>query len=538
MLTLSGCPQVIEPPVVLLPARTSGAMLLSHGDYVYFLGGMLEDGTLSSKTYVASIKDASEGELSWVETTPMPSGRAFGVALAVGNALYVIGGSNTTGPVSTIYYTSISSSDGTLGFSGTPRFWEVNPNPLPNGLSHMSHVLYDGRVFLIGGNTQDGVSDSIIHARIWQKGMIGMWYEGTQALPSKRSQTSAAVWFDDTDTQSPYLVIAGGIDENGNVLEKTVVFSIGRYGKLTATGVTAPIPKALASPILISDATGLSIAGGLDSNLQTSKTVYRNSSPFDSWTVTADEILAQGPSFGRGNRSIWYLSQEQEGPAGITSWQPENYHPSVPIIGPGSGTVQYNTTVTHKSEAGSSILFSKEEGIWNDIASLGKITESQTIKFKSSSSETLIDSPIIVRDYTIHALEFLVHVSGSIALTNQTGTYDTFYMTDDIRNESATGRAIVRAQFRIFEPTAVVIDWKDASFTDPGPYSARIAFSLYEEDLLSEAIDALGNPIVDVSGGTALPVEATLQAGTYYFEFEDIDDIPGRSFGLSVYARE
>ncbi len=538
ILALSGCPEDIEPPAIILPAKTSGAMLLSHGNYLYVLGGILKDGTVSAKTYVASIDQATEGDLKWTETTAMPSGRAHGAAIAVGNMLYVIGGSEGTRPVPTIYYTAISSSDGTLGFGTTARFWETNPNPLPFGLSHMSQVLHDGRVFLIGGMKEDGASDSIIHARIWQKGMIGMWYEGTQKLPSARFRTAAALRFDDADPQSPYLTVAGGIDDTGKVLDETIAFSIGRYGKLEAATHVAPTPKALDSPILVPDVSALLIGGGYDSRAEPSSAAYRYDPLSGSWSEISDIVPAQGPSFGSGNRSIWYLTQEHGESGGIISWKPEGYRPSVPIIGPGSGTVQYNTAITYKSEAGSTVLFSQEEGIWSEISSLGKITADQVIAFKASSLEGDAESSATVRDYHVHSLGFLVHVSGNITLMDSDDDARTINLTDDINDKDATGSNSVRVMFQLYEPIDIVIRWIDTSSSEPGSFTALVSLSLFEEDLLAEVIDNTGNPILDLSGAAAQPVEATLQRGTYYFTFEDVQGESGRSFGLSVCARE
>ena len=535
---LSGCPLGIPPPVIVPPVKTSGAMLLSHGNYLYFLGGMLEDGTVSSRTYVASIDQAAEGDLQWTETTPMPSGRAHGAAVAVGNMLFVIGGSDGTGPLSSILYTSISSTDGTLGFGKISRFWETNPNELPYELSHMSHVLHDGRVFLVGGLREKGVSDAIIHARIWQKGMIGMWYESKQKLPSARFRTAAAILSNDADPTRPHLVVAGGMDSAGKVLDETILFPLGRYGKLEPAARIAAIPKALDSPILVPGMSDLLIGGGFDCEAKACSKAYRYDSFSDCWMEIPDDIPAQGPSFGRGKGDIWYLSQEQEEPEGVASRKPEGYHPSVPVIGPGSGIVQANTTVIFKAEAGTAIMFSKEEGAWKDIASLGAITEDQVVAFKASSIEDNVDSPVTVRDYRLQGLDFLVHIAGNISLMNPDDDFKTIHMTDEINNKDATGRNSVRVMFQLFRPAEIVIRWKDASSSEPGPYTAPVELSLFEEDLLTAAIDNAGYPILGLSGDAGQPVEATLQKGTYYFTFKDAQGEAGRSFGLSMYERE
>lgn len=537
LLVLTGCPDAPNIPI-FPPVEKSGAMLVSHGDYLYFLGGVDEFGKVSSRTYVATIPRDSEQELVWTETTPMPFGRAYGAVFAVGNLLFVAGGRDDTGAVSTIYYTSISSSDGTLGFSGTPRFWERNPNDLPYALSHASHVLHDGRVFLIGGKTSDGMSDSIIHARVWQKGPVGMWYTSAQRLPSGRHGTGATIWYDSADSSRPYLLIAGGIDSHGSVLRETTAFAIGKSGKLAPSVPTTSLPKALFSPLVLSDASQVWVAGGADNAMQLSSTAYRATNLSGSWTVDGAQVSAEGPFAGRGNGRIWFIEQGVDVASDINFWEPVEFGPAAPVIGPGSGIVQSNTTVTARGEAGTTVSYSTGNDQWNDISLLGKIATDQVLFFKSTSSDTMIDSPVIVREYQIRPLSFLVPISGSIQLQDQEDSLSTIYLTDDLKSADATGRSYIWAKFRLFAQTDISIRWEDASSAEDNPYTANIVLSLFEEDLLSETLSTSGDAIVDLSIGTTQPVEATLQSGTYYFLFEDADGTTGRSFGLSVSQRE
>lgn len=537
LLVLTGCPDTSDL-LILPPVENSGAMLISHGDYLYFLGGIDEYGEVSSRTYMATIPRNSEHELVWTETTPMPVGRAYGSVFAVGNLLFVAGGRDGTGSVSTIYYTSISSSDGTLGFSGTPRFWERNPNDLPYPLSHASHVLHDGRIFLVGGKTNDGMSDSIIHARVWQKGPVGMWYTSPQRLTSGRHGTGATIWYDSTDSSRPYLFIAGGIDSHGSVLGETTAYAIGKSGKLAPPVSTTPLPKALFSPLVLSDATQVWVAGGADNTMRFSSAAYCTTNLSGSWTVDGAQVSAEGPSAGRGSGRIWFIEQGAEEVSDISSWATPDLGPAVPIIGPGSGTIQSNTTVTIRGESGSAVSYSIANGSWNDISSLGKIVEDQVISFKATSSDTLVDSSTVIRDYHVRSLSFFVHVSGNIQLQDQENSLSTIYLTDDLKSAEATARSYIWAKFRLFDQTDISIRWEDASSAEDSPYSAKIVLSLFEEDLLSETLSSAGDAIVGLPIGSTQPVEATLQSGTYYFLFEDADGTIGKSFGLSVSRRE
>jgi hypothetical protein len=546
ILLAAGCQQPVDPKISF-PAETSGTMLVSHGNYLYRIGGVAEGGTASDKTYVALIPDGPDAELVWKETTPLPSGRAYGSAFAVGNLMYVVGGSDGTNPTSSIYYTSISSSDGNLGFSGAPRFWEKNPSDLPYALSHASHVLHDGRIFLIGGKKTTGASNAIIHARVWQKGQLGMWYTSPRHLGSACHSTAATLWYDKNDSFTPYLVVAGGIDKNGAVLEEVAVFEIGESGYLHPDSGSAKLPQKLALPVLVSDVDHIRLAGGFNSTLQPSSKAYAGDSPFGSFALLPDSVSAEGPSAGRGMGKIWYLPQRLGEVPEVASWHFDDCKPQAPIVAPGSGIVQSKTSVSIRTEAGTTVWYSTVHGAWTEHSAanpMAKIEQDSVIAFKAID-ESGRESPIISRDYAVRSLGFLVHIAGNLNIdTLSDGAhpeFTTLCLADDLYDSRATARTNAWGKLQLFEQTNLVVRWKDSSSyatASESPYTGVIRLSLFEEDLLAETIDLHGLPILNLQASGNKPIEATLQAGTYYFLFEDVDDLVGRSFGLSLSQRE
>jgi len=542
LLVAVGCRQPVDPPI-FIPADTSGAMVVSHGNYLYRIGGEAEEGAVSDKTYVALIPDGSDAELVWAETTPLPSGRAYGAAFAVGNLMFVVGGSDGTNPTSSIYYTSISASDGTLGFSGSPPFWERNPSDLPYPLSHSSHVLHDGRIFLIGGKKATGASDAVIHAKVWQKGQIGMWYTSLRHLATARHSTAATLWYDRNEAFTPYLVVAGGIDKDGTVLDEVSAFEIGNSGYLNPDTGSVDMPEKLALPVLVPYADHIRLAGGLDANLQQSSKAYAGDSPFGSLTLLPDAVSAEGPSAGRGMGNIWYLPHGAGDAADVESWALDDCNPQAPTVSPGSGIVQSRTTVSIRNEAGTTVWYSIVPGAWTEHTSanpIGKIEQDSVIAFKSVDDSGR-ESPITTRTYTVRSLGFLVHIAGDLNLDTLSveapPEFTTLYLADDMYDPKSTGTAKVWGELRLFEQTNIALRWKDASSYAPSsdsPYSGIIRLSLFEEDLLAEMIDSRGMPILNLPASGEQPIEATLQAGTYYFLFEDDEDSAGRSFGLSI----
>lgn len=541
-----GCQQLLNPPIPI-PADTSGAMVVSHGNYLYRIGGEAEGGAVSDKTYVARIPDGSDAELVWIETTPLPSGRAHGTVFAVGNLMFVVGGSDGTNPTSTIYYTSISASDGSLGFSGTPRFWEKNPSDLPYALSHASHVLHDGRIFLIGGKKATGASDAIIQARVWQKGQIGMWYTSPRHLGTARHSTAATLWFDRDDSFTPYLIVAGGIDKNGAVQDEVAVFEVGKSGYLHPRSSSAKLPQKLALPVLVSDVDHIWLAGGFEATFQPSTKAYVGDSPFGSLTVLPDAVSAEGPSSGRGMEKIWYLPHSAGDVPDIASWHFDYYNPQAPIVAPGSGIVQSNTSLSIRTEAGTTVWYSTVPGAWMEHTAanpMGKIEQDSVIAFKAVD-ESGRESPIITRDYAVRSLGFLVHIAGSLNLTTLSDEshpeFTTLYLADDLYDSKSTGKAKVWGKLLLFKQTSIALRWKDSSSyttASDSPYTGVMRLSLLEEDLLAETIDLQGLPILNLPASGDQPIEATLQAGTYYFLFEDAEGLSGRSFGLSLSQRE
>ena len=524
-----------DDPSTTIPSERSGAMLVSHGNYLYRIGGLDDDGKASTKTYVASIEGVTDDEIEWTETTPLPEGRAFASAFAVGNLLYVVGGYDGTVSTSTIFYTSISSSDGTLGFSGAPRFWERNPNGLPHTVSHASHVLHDGRIFLVGGTTDEGISDSIIHARIWPKGPIGKWYQSPEKLPSARQSTGSTVWIEDSQ---PYLVVAGGIDTVGTVLDKILLYTIGGSGLLSPVETSRNLPESKASPVVFSNTSHLLVTGGYDAELQASTSTYQTDSFDNDWTPSTTGIYAEGPTYGRGAGRIWLLHQEETVPLEVASWQPIDYVPSIPTIGPGSGIIQSNTKISIHSEAGSTVSFMEEGGTWQDVSHLETVTENQSLAFKATYTKNGVDSAIATRHYRVRSLEFTEHISGSLNIEPQANGLKPIYLTEDICDSTATAKNRIWVQFRIFDQKNIQIHWEDSSSHDSSPYTAHAKLSLFEEDLLTETIDNLGNPIIDVLATSPQPIEATLQSGTYYFLFEEMEGNAGSSIGILISQEE
>ena len=157
-----------------------------YNDYLYSIGGTGNSGTAITSTYYAPIN--ANGTIgSWQSTTSLPVGRAvFGLQQSNGY-VYVIGGSGdynlSTAPYSTTYYAPINS-DGTLGS------WAAT-TALPGGLSAPHSAVYNGYLYIMGGNTSSGDSptSAVLYAQINANGTVGSWLS-TNSLATTLSEGS------------------------------------------------------------------------------------------------------------------------------------------------------------------------------------------------------------------------------------------------------------------------------------------------------------------------------------------------------------
>lgn len=318
-------------------SRGSGTMLLRHGAYLYRIGG-LEGGKAGVKAQMAKV--SPEGSIGpWTNQTPLPKGRAFGCAVAVGNFIYVIGGRGPLfgaaeeGPLDTVLYTLIDPEDGTLGSS-----WETCPQRLPEPRERASAVAWDGRFYLIGGDSGKNLSSSILHCRMSPNDLMpGYWYRSPASLPSARRSAAISVCQKDG---ADYLVVAGGSDEAG-ALDDARLYEIARdgSGRLSDAGPIARLPKPLYSAVLAEDGDSLVLAGGY-ADKEGAKDVYRYSHAVGKWTKTPGfSVPAEGGYAGRSGGSLLYLPQPGILVPAAGAAQGVFSRPDPPSVFPGSGLV-------------------------------------------------------------------------------------------------------------------------------------------------------------------------------------------------------
>ncbi len=531
-----GCPQTIfTPPDPVLPL---GSMLVRHGPYLYKLGGTDQEGQITNKVYYSPV-DVNGNPLQWQETTSIPSNRAFGVAFAVGNMIYVLGGTDGESSKSTIYYTYINPNDGSVGFPATVKFWETNPISLPEGIAHAGHIIHDGRIFLIGGVGSGGVLDQIIHARVHDNAFIGQWYISPQHLPTPLFNMGVVF-----QTNSRKLIVTGGTGSNGAVVDESIGFQMGEYGLLDDIELLPNLPQPLTSPIAISTDLGVMVAGGLDAELQISDMVYQLVNGGSAWTTLMGESLeGEGPCIGQVFNRIWPLTYESNPTIGqtVSTYTSDEIPADVPNVIPGSGYVASNTRIMVKAQPGVVVKYRNLGDMnWNALPSDFRITGHLDLEFGNDIDGTV--TGIIERRYRVRSLGgFVFHISGSIDIQDYDGEIselplNLIYLRDEIGDADSTPMESVWVKLRLVNNEQLTMYFKDSTLEGNelvSPFTGTISLSLYEDDFMSPALDVDGFPIEERTVSD-VPLSLALQKGTYYLRLTDADGTAGTSLGLVV----
>ena len=137
-----------------LPEPLGGSQAIVTKNRVYLLGGH-NGGSWVSTIYTAPINE--DGTLgAWTTGTPLPGALPESQAIVTKNRVYLLGGFNNSGTVSTVYSAPINA-DGTLGT------WNIGPS-LPGALSASQAIVTKNRVYLLGGSNNYGIVSTVYTA--------------------------------------------------------------------------------------------------------------------------------------------------------------------------------------------------------------------------------------------------------------------------------------------------------------------------------------------------------------------------------------
>jgi N-acetylneuraminic acid mutarotase len=179
----------------------------------------------------------------WLEGAPMTTARAYAGAAQVGDDLYVIGGSGTSGP------RSLTEIYDTVG-----NIWRAAA-ALPVGLEQFGIAVSGGKIYVAGGysqtNTRDGASDDEESDDLWIfDPTVGVWVSGPH-MPAPRVGLG--------------LVAAGGklyaLGGKGAQASRVYVYDL-HSGAWSVARAAMPAPRTDAAYAVVGDS--IYVIGGFD----------------------------------------------------------------------------------------------------------------------------------------------------------------------------------------------------------------------------------------------------------------------------------
>jgi hypothetical protein len=162
----------------------------TYNNYIYVVAGTTTTaGTFNNTVYYARV--TSDGNLTaWVATGEVLPTSRYGVSAVVANGfLYAIGGV-VSGPATTnaVNFSKIKP-------DGSMEFWQSASVNLPAGttFAHMSSAFINGKIFLMGGTTSGGTSQTQVYYGTVNaaSGDVTGWTQNTNSLPAATSNSSA-----------------------------------------------------------------------------------------------------------------------------------------------------------------------------------------------------------------------------------------------------------------------------------------------------------------------------------------------------------
>ncbi len=178
-----------------LPVPLAGLSAAAVSDGIVVMGGT--DGTApSTNVWKTQLTNTAPATLqAWVAQNPLVEPNVDGAAFHVGDYIYLVGGSNATGPVATVQV-------GTLGGPGTVP---ANPNQmnapwrysaqtnLPGPRTNLSGFTSNGTIYIQGGSDGTNLLASTLWAVPTTSGVIPLWQTLSQTDLGQGVQGSAAM---------------------------------------------------------------------------------------------------------------------------------------------------------------------------------------------------------------------------------------------------------------------------------------------------------------------------------------------------------
>jgi len=523
ILLISACSPLLKPwENDDEPERQSrGASVLSHRGHLYLLGGKTSDGEYSGAVGLYTLSD--DGTLSdWASQTPLPSARAFHSVVAYGEYLYLIGGRNESGYLDDVWFAYVHP-DGRLG-SG----WTKSGYSLPEGRAGSAAFVIDGRIYLAGGEGDQGQCDELLSAKIWSDGKPGLWTPSPRKLPSVRSGAAAL-------RIGNKVYLAGGKSFD-TYLSDFLISEIAVDGTLGEWASSTILPDERAFAALVSDGGSPAILGG-----EAAKGVRTAAYTLGAGSAWERKLAFDGSWSGQGAvlrgwaclpQSITSTKSSDEASVSLLALSEKSA--GSPTAKPAGGVVKKDSTIALFAAADETIRYTLAMG----GAEPSDPDENSAIYNPDSRPAIPADAVLKARSFKT-ALE----ASSTARLAFRVDSTSLFYTVEKtIRPVSDYVTCILQETYSggATAPTSVV--WYALSIVDSGWYAISIRDK--DDDLVAytDAVHATlfeGSPLSLLQDSTAVDIykrqddfSVYLAPGTYMLRVVSTSGAKGGSFGL------
>jgi hypothetical protein len=222
-----------------LPSARTNFSLTAYNGFLYAVGGVDSSGTRQNSVYIAKLGANGEPQLwhptdtnkdnwvYWYQDTNISSARSDTAMVAYNNRMYLLGGRTAGGSTNTVEIADVKPT-GTLGT------W-TSSTSLPTNLYGHGVQVYNDRLYIIGGSTAVGAAptNSVYYIKINSNGTLNNWVQTTSFSTGRLSGGGnfSVVW-------GAYIYISGGcstVNASGHcttVQADTQVASINADGSL------------------------------------------------------------------------------------------------------------------------------------------------------------------------------------------------------------------------------------------------------------------------------------------------------------------
>ena len=201
------------------------------GGRIYVMGGW----TGSQSLHDVRVADlTTDGTGDWRTTKRLPQTLYRMAAAATSDTIYVVGGYTTDGKSAAVYYAQ-PQADGQLSQ------W-MSATALPTALDYASAVIHDGRLVVMGGNSNNGPQRAVYAAVIQADGSLGAWSAEPPLPVTLFRFAAAATNHNGADT----IYVVGGLHDD--LFQAQSYFTGVPQPTATPTATVRPTPTATPVP--------------------------------------------------------------------------------------------------------------------------------------------------------------------------------------------------------------------------------------------------------------------------------------------------